>query len=122
MSGKSQPDAPEPLPREPGRLASAWAVLKGQRLTPLQVQHEWLSYKQIFDDVLNRLGAQLARQQKAHNERIRASLEETGPIAETGSLTGRKDALRRRFAEAKGIHMLRPQGNAVPAPQPEESP
>jgi hypothetical protein len=104
------------LPSEPGRLGSAWSVLRGQRLVPVQIQAEWLTYRQIFDDVLTRLGAQLARQAKAHNESIRAQLElglPEGAQDDIGSVTERKAALRRRFAESRGIHTLRPQSPAV---------
>lgn len=118
-----QQDPPEALPREPGRFVSAWSVLRGQRLTPLQVQHEWLTYKQVFDDVLNRLGAQLARQQKLHGERLKQLLAEGGgeQVVDHGSAADRKDALRQRFAQSRGLIALHPQSSAQPVP-PEESP
>lgn len=75
---------------------------------PVQIQAEWLTYRQIFDDVLTRLGAQLARQAKAHNEALREQLElgAQEPRVE-GDLGSRKAALRTRFAQSRGLHALR---------------
>ncbi len=42
----------------------------GTRVTPLQLQAEWLEYKQIFSDILERFGAQLARDVKAEKKRL----------------------------------------------------
>lgn len=124
MATKKPASETTPLPSEPGRWGSAWSVLRGQRLVPVQIQAEWLTYRQIFDDVLTRLGAQLARQAKAHNESLRAQLELGVLDQETqakGSLSDRKDALRQRFAQSRGLHVLRPQNAAQPA-APEEAP
>ena len=102
----------------PGRFSAAWSVLRGQRLVPLQVQAEWLTYQQIFDDVLKRLGAQLARQAKAEKGRLDQFLLEHPESFEPPSLRlssqddlrSRKDAIRERFAQRRA-------GNAVSAPQ-----
>lgn len=72
------PPDPEPhllLESSPGRLRSAWSVLLGERLVPLQLQFEWLEYQQIFDDLLKRFSAQLARQAKAEKTRVKRLLD-----------------------------------------------
>ena len=39
-------------------------------MVPLQIQFEWLEYQQLFDDLLKRFGAQLARSAKAEKKRV----------------------------------------------------
>ena len=121
---KKKPVVDDVLPiREPGRMGSAWSVLRGQRLVPVQIQAEWLTYRQIFDDVLTRLGAQLARQAKAHAKSVRAQLDLGLPESqEAGSLTERKHALRMRFAQARGMPVMRPTSSAVPTKPEVETP
>ena len=126
MAEKSQSAAADsPTDQAPGLFSAAWSVLKGQRLTPLQIEWEWLQYKQTFDDVLSRLGAQLARKQKLHNEELKRLLAESpSQPQELSSGPGdRKDALRQRFAVSRGLHVLRPPSSAQPqVDQQEESP
>ena len=110
-------------------MRAAWSVFRGQRLVPLQVQAEWLTYQQIFDDVLQRLGAQLARQAKFQKESLKRHLEEhpsDGPTSSSprlDDLQERKNALRQRFAQARAPLLVRSQSSAQPLPAPpEESP
>jgi len=122
MAQEKAVDQPPPVP---GRLRSALLVLRGERLVPVQLQAEWLTYQQIFDDVLTRLGAQLARQAKLQKEQLVRYLQENpeseGDSYSSGDLAERKNAIRRRFAE-RG--QLRPQlqPHRSSAVQPEESP
>lgn len=112
----------------PGKFRAAWSVLRGQRLVPLQVQAEWLTYQQIFDDVLQRLGAQLARQAKAESDRLKRYLRENPEPAQepqlslsTGEAAAHKDALRRRFAKHRAPQLVfRSQSSAQPQPDPPE--
>jgi len=54
----------------PNRILEAWRVLMGQRLTPVQIQAEWVEYQQIFRDLLETFSASLARQSKAEKKRL----------------------------------------------------
>lgn len=128
MGSQKKPD--EAPPFAPGRLRAAWSVFRGQRLVPLQLQAEWLTYQQIFDDVLQRLGAQLARQSKAESDRLKRYLRENpeqphdDQVLPLNDLQERKNALRRRFAEQRAPQVvLRSQSSAQPLlDQPEERP
>ena len=102
-------------------------MFRGQRLVPLQVQAEWLTYQQIFDDVLTRLGAQLARQQKFRNEELKKLLVEhpsdvqpSSPHLNGSDLQERKSALRQRFAQARAPLIARSQPSAQLQPVPPE--
>lgn len=116
-------------PRPVGRLRAAWHVLMGQRVTPAQQMAEWLEYKLIFDDILTRLGAQLARQSKAHKDSLKrnidASLAPEAPIHATSpelAHAAHKAELRQRAAAARGLSMpMRHVAGAI-TPAVEESP
>lgn len=128
MSAEKKADAGPPI--APGRFRAAWSVLRGQRLVPLQVQAEWLTYQQIFDDVLQRLGAQLARQAKAESDRLKRFLKEhpevdsAEQLASLSDVQERKNALRQRFAAQRAPQLVfRSQSSAQPQLVPgEESP
>lgn len=53
-----------------GRLRGAWLVLMGQRLTPQQIVAQWVEYQCIFDDLLKRWSAYLARDARQEKKRI----------------------------------------------------
>ena len=61
--------------RRVGRLRAAFQVLRGESLVPEQIRFEWLEYQQIFNDVLQRFSAQLARGAKAEKKRVAKLLE-----------------------------------------------
>ena len=107
--------APRNAPRErtPGRIRSAWSVLLGERLVPVQLQAEWVEYKLIFDDLLKRLSAQLARQAKAEKGRLETQLPMDEPAPLVRAPAGNKAELRRRAAVARGIM---PQASTISAP------
>lgn len=124
-------EAPQSAQRvDPGRLRSAWSVLRGQRLVPLQIQMEWLEYQQIFDDVLKRFSAQLARQARAEKDRLKKMMPE--PSSEGRSQPdvhplsdhlSRKNALRSRVARARGVPgPASGHQSASPQPTEEENP
>lgn len=98
----------------------------GQQVTPLQIRAEWLEYKLIFDDLLGRMGTQLARQAKAERKRLQRQLEleeapgpDSRPVALAG---GRKAQLRRMVAEGRGVPTkpARPPGPPPPPAFPED--
>ena len=84
-----------------GRLKSAIRVLLGQRVTPLQIEKEWLEYKMIFEDLLQRWSASLARDAKAEKARIDRLNESRAPAQAPPQ--GTKAELRARFAAMRGI-------------------
>lgn len=86
----------EPRPDPPGRLRSAWSVLRGQRVTPLQMQVEWIEYKLIFNDILTRFGAQLARDVQAEKRRVKKELSQSQPAPT--AVPSSKAAVRSRVA------------------------
>lgn len=70
----------------------------GRKTTPLQIEKEWLEYKLIFEDLLTRWSASLAREAKAEKKRI-DRLQDAGiePPAHT------KQALRSTWAQMRGF-------------------
>lgn len=116
------------LPPEPRtRFGSAWQVLRGYRLVDRQIQAEWFEYQQIFNDLLQRLSAQLARQAKSERKRVKSLLQSPpDPPSQRElplSAPSRKSELRRRFASVAGPPQ-RPNNpsNGRPPFPPEESP
>ncbi len=109
MGSKRDPEASaDPLDsRSPrGRVRAAWSVLRGQRLVPLQVQLEWLEYQQIFDDLLKRFSAQLARQEKNEKSRLQVLLgspENSPPVRHDPA--NHKAELRSRAALLRGVRI-----------------
>jgi hypothetical protein len=97
-------------------------VLMGQRLTPQQIASEWAEYQQIFDDILSRWSASLARQAKARKkelERLEAAAAggqqlEMAVGGSQMSRAQRKAELRQRAAAA-GLTVA---GRHHPAPMP----
>lgn len=99
---------PQPEPNKtpkPGRFRSAWLVLRGQTLTPQQIQGEWLEYQQIFDDILTRMSAYLARQARIEKDRVKVQLEQDAASQQNqqNPPTSNKAALRSRVAEMRGL-------------------
>lgn len=101
-----------------GRVRSALRVLRGEAVLPAQIQWEWLEYRLLFDDILKRLSAQLARQAKAEKNRLAALLEQP-PAAPSNpdSAPDRKAALRARVSAAGGLAVLKSHPQVA---QPEE--
>lgn len=83
------------------RFVAAWHVLMGQRLTPLQIQSEWVEYQQIFRDLLEQFSASLARQSKAEKKRLDrlGEVVEQIPAPPVDERAARKAALRARMVE-----------------------
>lgn len=109
------PSSAEPSPG-PSRWRLAWRVLLGEPVVPQQVLQEWLSYRLLFDDLLQRFSALLARQAKAEHARLRAQLEPPSDLpAVNPQSSDRKASVRRRAAEARGLAVYR---SAVAAPNP----
>ncbi len=108
------------------RVVEAWRVLMGQRVTPVQIQAEWVEYKMIFEDILQRFSAQLARNAKMEKKRLKR-LAEDAPT-ERPEVVGprdRKAVLRSRAAAMRGLAPMRravvPNGvSSVPVIDPEE--
>jgi len=110
--------------RTPGRLLSALSVLLGQRVTPVQIEAEWVEYKAIFSDLLSRHGAMLARHAKAEKERLDRTFDQLNPPQVTESpVVGQKsekDRLRSQVAAGRfGLRAAMPRGQGeVPGPPP----
>lgn len=106
MSGSH--DAEEaPELRSPGRLRSAWSVLRGEALVPAQIVAEWAEYQQIFNDLLQRFSASLARQAKAEKARIKALSESIDESPQQELPLNHKSAIRSRAA---ALHLSRARG------------
>lgn len=100
------------------RFVAAFRVLLGQRVTPLQIEKEWLEYKLIFEDLLNRWSASLARDAKAERKRIkRLQADDQEDQSSHPPLKG-KDQLRAKYGQLK-LEGLRPRGPRPPQNQEE---
>ena len=88
-----------------GRLRAAWLVLMGQRVTPQQIMADWAEYQFIFNDLLERWSAKLAREAKAEKKRIaRLEPDTVPPVALPPQ--NPKAALRRKMASMRGLQAL----------------
>lgn len=94
----------EPGPKI-GRVRAAWYVLVGQRVTPQQIQADWVEYQCIFNDLLERWSAKLARDAKAEKERIRR-LDTATPVAQVPQVPDAKQELRRKVAQMRGFGLV----------------
>jgi len=61
--------------RQPGRLRSAWNVLRGEMTTPTQLRAEWLEYQLAFDGIFDKLNTSLARIAKREQRAVAAKLQ-----------------------------------------------
>lgn len=92
-------------------------MLRGQEVTPHQVAAEWLEYKLIFNDILTRFSAQLARNAKVERKRIVKQLEADLPLERPAPASSdRKAELRKKAAGMRGLvpmrsHQLEHNGN-----------
>jgi len=119
LSKKARKEDRPPHSRAPGRVASALAVLFGRRLTPLQIEAEWVEYKGVFQDLLGRHGALLARMAKAEKERLDrsyAALEDVGPPGSSAEIVTKQDARSRLATRKFGLVV-----GGGPQPVPPES-
>lgn len=103
----SQPDKTQPkASRRPGRFRGALSVLLGTSVSPMQLQAEWAEYQTMFNDLLARQSALLARNAKAEKERIKKLMAEDSPC-EGGvkpPASGRsKEELRTIAANSRGL-------------------
>lgn len=76
-------------------------------MTPLQIEAEWVEYKTIFEDLLKRHGAMLARSAKSEKARLDRIQEDLGHRPAAGAST--KAELRARAAELRGLGRFRTQ-------------
>lgn len=85
-------------------MRSAWSVLRGQSVVPAQILSEWVEYQQIFNDLLQRFSASLARQAKAERRRVQELARSVEPAPEHRPVRPeRKSELRARAAQARGL-------------------
>lgn len=109
----------KPEPRE-GRLLAAWRVLMGQRVTPQHIVAEWVEYQQIFNDLLERWSAKLARDAKAEKERIkRLDKVDVAAVQPVLPKLDSKQELRRRVAGMRGFGLVQ-DSPTFPAPEGEK--
>lgn len=87
-----------------GRLRAAWCVLMGQRVTPQQILHDWAEYQLIFNDLLTRWSAQLARD--ARQEQIRIKALGVVPTVQPVAPPNMKTELRRKVASMRGFGLV----------------
>lgn len=84
---------------------------------PEQILQDWLSYRLLFDDLLKRFSALLARQAKADHARLREQLQEQPDHRQPASSTrSRKEEVRRRAAEARGLSVYRSSSPSLSPP------
>ena len=93
---------PEP---KVGRLRAAWYVLMGQRVTPQQLQADWVEYQFIFNDILERWSATLARDARQEKDRIKR-LDGATPVALPPQPSDAKQELRRKVAKMRGFGLI----------------
>ena len=74
---------------------------------PSQIQFEWLEYQQIFESILQRLSAQLARQARSEKLRLESLIPEE-PSHREPSRKDHKIELRKRAAVMRGLSSARP--------------
>jgi len=87
----------------------------GVKTTPLHIEAEWLEYQMIFSDLLERFGAQLARDVRAEKKRLERSF---GPdvAPEPAATVGRKAELRSRiFGPGGPGDLARARGRTEPS-------
>ena len=84
----------------------------GQRVTPQQMQSDWLEYQMIFNDLLERWSAKLARDAKAEKDRIKR-LDAATPVVPSPQVSDTKQELRRRVANMRGFGLM-PEGPQIP--------
>lgn len=93
-----------------GRIRGAWLVLLGQRVAPQQMQAEWVEYQQIFNDILERWSAKLARDAKAERDRIKRLEPKEKPVAQPATpVANKKQALRQKVAAMRGLPTIHPE-------------
>lgn len=131
MEHIEEPDgSPEPpcgcadedvAPRRRGRWRLALAVLLGEPVVPESLLAQWLDYRVMFDDLLKRLSAQLARQAKAEHKRIRKQLAAPEEPAHR-NVAGKsgKQRVRAIMAASRGMRVHSAVVPAIiPAPEPD---
>jgi len=74
--------------RHPGRLRSAWNVLRGEMTTPTQLRAEWLEYQLAFDGIFDKLNTSLARIAKREQRAVAAKLQQITDEGEPTTSTG----------------------------------
>jgi hypothetical protein len=98
---------------EPGRFRAAMSVLRGERLVPLQIHAEWIEYQQIFDDILTRWSASLARDAKSEKKRVDRLSEGFEDQPHPTNPASIKAALRTQAATMHRVGALPPVPNGV---------
>jgi len=111
-------------PERPSRLRAAFSVLRGERLVQAQIQAEWAEYQLLFNDLLLRFSALLARSAKAEKQRVRKQVEPEAPSQRQLPLSyGKqpKSQLRSMAAARLGLSRFQERFQQSPPP-PEEEP
>ena len=110
--------------KPPGVLARVFGAMARRRdpeLSIAQVMAQWAEYELIFNDILQRLNAQLARQAKYEKRRLEAQTAEAPPVQPvTPTYSDPKQALRSRYAAQRYGGRIQALLNAKE--QPNESP
>ncbi|GMR14269.1 MAG: hypothetical protein BMS9Abin29_2514 [Gemmatimonadota bacterium] len=130
MGQSEDREAPElERPARPGYFRSLWHVLRGRSLVPDEILWQWFEYQQVFNDLLQRYSAQLARAAKAEKSRIKALSEALDPQPSSRPLPrSHKAELRARAAALRGLgvpsrtHEGPSSDLALPPLEPEKQP
>jgi len=86
---------PEVSQKSPGRVVSAWRVLRGQEIVPHAIRAEWVAWQIEFINLLDKVSQAAARAYERDRVKLReaekriALLESEAPaVGETATATG----------------------------------
>jgi len=105
-------------------LRAAFSVLRGERLVQAQIQAEWAEYQLLFNDLLVRFSALLARSAKAEKKRVKEQVQPPTPSQRQLPLSyprSSKSQLRSMAAARLGLSRFQERFQQSPPP-PEEEP
>lgn len=101
--------------RPMGRFRAAVRVLRGQRLTPQQMQADFLEMQLAFDSIFDKLSTALSRlvkREKARAEEMASLLDQERAQSDPGPLDDMDKEALRRYAAVNGL--LDPEQQAWP--------
>jgi len=115
------PDKTREVPQKsPGRVVSAWRVLRGQEIVPHAIRAEWVAWQIEFTNLLDKVSQAAARAYERDKVKLRAAekriveLESEAPAESAtatpqgwsaGSWNPAKTALNRQALALRGLAM-----------------
>ncbi len=114
-----EPDkTPEVPQKSPGRVSSAWRVLRGQDIVPNAIRAEWVVWQIEFTNLLDKVSQAAARAYERDKVKLRAAEKriielESGAVVQDvvpatgsgGSWNPAKRALNRLALEKRGLKL-----------------